>query len=103
MLDPISIGNFDPTKFKPVVLVDARALHDFLDTFELVFGDTDWPCTSGVLRDEGLKYMIDPNGTFLEPGVPDESNNWWNRGALLASYRRLKTALGWKSHYELSI
>lgn len=74
------------------------ALGDFIDCFELVFGETDWPATLENLQDEA-KYFVDPNGTFLEPGVRDESANWWNRGSLLASYRRLKVMLE-KKHFN---
>lgn len=74
------------------------ALNSFLRDFELVFGETDWPATLANLQNEA-KYFIDENGTFLEPGVCDESNNWWNRGNLLASYRRLKAMLE-KKHFN---
>ena len=33
--------------------------------------------------------FIARGGTFLNPGVNDESNNWANRGHLLDVYRRL--------------
>lgn len=68
------------------------AVADFLDKFELVFGDADWPITLANLQADA-KYLIDPNGTFIDPGVTDESNNWHNRGSLLAAYRRLKAVL----------
>jgi hypothetical protein len=58
---------------------------DFVTSFELVFGN-DWDTTKGCITDP---FMIRENGTFLAPGVDDESNNWGNRGGLLASYRRL--------------
>lgn len=70
----------------------ARAVADFLDKFELVFGDADWPITLANLQADA-KYLIDSNGTFIDPGVADESNNWHNRGSLLAAYRRLKAIL----------
>lgn len=68
------------------------ALRRFLDSFELVFGETDWPVTLANLQDDA-RYLIHQNGTFLEPGVDDESNNWANRGSLLSAYRRLKHQL----------
>lgn len=68
-------------------------LRQFLDSFELVFGETDWDTTREAIAGDLAKYFIHPNGTFLEPGVDDESNNWWNRGSLLADYRRLKHQL----------
>jgi hypothetical protein len=71
----------------------ASALSDFLICFEAVFGDADWDMTLDILTGDGLKHYIRPSGTFLDPGVEDESNNWGNRGALLASYRRLTAIL----------
>lgn len=68
----------------------------FLNTFEAVFGDADWPVTLANLQDDA-KYLIHPNGTFLEPGVADEDANWHNRGSLLAGYRDLKAALDGKN------
>lgn len=73
----------------PELLITLRR---FIDSFEVVFGECDWPITLCNLQDDA-KYLIDPNGTFLEPGVEDESNNWGNRGSLLADYRRLKHQL----------
>ena len=69
------------------------ALMSFWCSFEAVFGDADWEMTKGVLTCDMLDWYIHPNGTFLEPGVEDESNNWGNRGSLLSSYRRLKQQL----------
>ncbi len=69
-------------------LVEATA--DFVDLFELVF-DKDWEMTRSILADP--EHFIDPDGTFLEPEIDDESNNWGNRGSLLASHRRLRTLL----------
>lgn len=69
------------------------ALRSFLDSFELVFGETDWETTRDIIKSDSLKYYIHQNGTFIDPGVDDESNNWWNRGSLLSAYRRLKHQL----------
>jgi hypothetical protein len=69
------------------------AMRRFLDSFELVFGETDWEQTREAIGGDLAKYFIHPNGNFLEPGVDDESNNWWNRGSLLADYRRIKHQL----------
>ena len=63
------------------------AVVNFVDRFELVF-DNDWEMTKSIIQDP--KYYIEEDGTFLEPRVEDESNNWANRGGLLASYRKLK-------------
>jgi hypothetical protein len=69
----------------------ADAVADFLGMFELVF-DGDWEVTRACIRDP--QFLISGGGTFIHPDVEDESNNWANRGALLASYRRLKDLLG---------
>ena len=66
-----------------------RAGRELLDFIDLVF-DHDWDHTLGCLSDEYRQYFIDPDGTFLQPNVSDESNNWANRGAFLAAYRRAK-------------
>ena len=69
------------------------ALMGFWIRFEAVFGEADWEMTRDVLTCDMLEHYIHPNGTFLEPGVEDESNNWGNRGSLLSSYRILKRQL----------
>jgi hypothetical protein len=66
------------------------SLFSFIDRFELVFGETDREYTREAIGGDQAKYSIHPNGTFLEPGVEDESNNWGNRGSLLMTYRCLK-------------
>lgn len=38
-------------------------------------------------------FLIKDSGTFLQPDVSDESNNWGNRGSLLAAYRHLVEVL----------
>lgn len=57
--------------------------------FELVL-DQDWEMTKSCLNDE---LFLSKDGTFLNPKVEDESNNWANRGSLLASYREFKEIL----------
>jgi hypothetical protein len=37
--------------------------------------------------------IISPGGTFLEPKIEDEVENWGNRAALLEAYRKLKKLL----------
>ena len=64
-----------------------EAAGNFLADFENVFGH-DWEQTKDRIGDANFVA-----GTFLAPGVPDESDNWANRGSLLASYRRLKSLL----------
>jgi hypothetical protein len=66
------------------------AINAFLDAFELVF-DNDWDMTKASITDD---FMIDPDGTFLEPDLEDESDNWANRGNLLGAYRHLVEVLG---------
>lgn len=56
------------------------ALNQFVSFFELVF-DADWEMTKGCMEDSD-HFII---GTFIHPMVDDESNNWGNRGAFLAS------------------
>ena len=41
----------------------------------------------------GEPSLISARGTFLRPDVGDESDNWANRGVLLAAYRELKNSL----------
>ena len=67
------------------------ALEGFVASFETVLGDADWEMTRECVSCDDF---IRPGCTFLEPGVDDESSSWWNRGALLASYRQLKAELG---------
>jgi hypothetical protein len=46
------------------------------------------------------KYFFNQNGTFVEPKVADEENNWSNRAALLKSYREL---LGYIEAHQVDI
>jgi len=62
----------------------------FVGSFEAVFGDIDWEMTRDIINSDSLEHYIHPNGTFIEPCVDDESNNWGNRGSLLSTYRDLK-------------
>ncbi len=66
------------------------AYADFLSKFERMFYD-DW---SSKTQQE-IANWSEPGG-FLNPGISEaeESNNWNCRGALLASYRKLKATLG---------
>ena len=66
-----------------------EAISSFLTSFEIVF-DNDWDMTKNCITDT---CFIEDNATFLQPGVSDESNNWWNRGSLLSSYRHLAKVL----------
>jgi hypothetical protein len=65
------------------------AIVRFVEAFALVF-DNDWEMTKDRICDPSY---VTPSGTFISPGVSDESNNWANRGNLLDSYRRLVALL----------
>ena len=84
-----------------------KALQEFLQAFEDVF-DEDWQYTKEMLciNDEteeqkatalelGLEAIeiISERGTFLKPGVDDETEDWGARGNLLSKYRELKKLL----------
>ena len=71
------------------------AVIGFVERFEAVF-HADWEHTGAVLKDpEGY---IGDSGTFIKPGVVDESNNWWNRAGLLHEYRELRKLLNKRGH-----
>jgi hypothetical protein len=63
-----------------------RTLADLCESMYLVF-ENDWEHTQGAITQEGEAYF-GRRGTFLNPKVADEYNNWGNRGGLLATYRR---------------
>lgn len=75
----------ETTNTKLLAMVD-----DFITCLEGVLDD-DWSHTAGCIP---YNFMIAKGGTFLCPGVDDESDNWSYRGAFLAEYRRLCKALG---------
>lgn len=60
-----------------------QLISEFMISFELVF-DSDWDFTESCIEDGS--YI---NGTFIDPQVEDERNNWGNRGGLLKAYRAL--------------
>lgn len=81
-----------------------NSIRKFLESFEQVF-DKDWDYTKeqlGVYEETaeqkensakmGLEaiYSISPDGTFLNPKVDDETEDWGYRGALLENYIQLK-------------
>lgn len=74
-----------------------EALLDLVQSMALVF-DLNWEMTSGQLEAPHLPWVIAAGGTFLRPNVEDESNNWANRGALLAAYRRAVEVLRDRGH-----
>ena len=79
-------------------------VREFLDAFEEVF-DRDWAHTRQMLgiknetKEEkraaaklGLETIpvISDDGTFVNPKVQDEVEDWGNRRRLLAAYRALR-------------
>ena len=82
-------------------------IKEFILLFEEVF-DKDWKYSKEKMgiqeetqeqknnaRDMGMGSIdiISENGTFLNPMVEDEIEDWGNRGALLDQYRNLKKLL----------
>ncbi|MBH0066378.1 TIR domain-containing protein [Psychrobacter sp. SZ93C1] len=65
-----------------------KLISNFLSAFDAIF-DMDWEHTKGCLVDS--EFFISSNGTFINPNVYDEGNNWGNRPFLLNSYRELIT------------
>jgi hypothetical protein len=83
------------------------SLERFVNAFEAVF-DKDWIYTKQMLgiteetkeqaesvKDADLEtiFMLAPNGTFLNPEVESETEDWGHRGELLSAYRKLKEML----------
>lgn len=85
-----------PTKYDVKKLEEL--LSKFVFSFEGIF-DWDWEHTKSCLRDEWINMFISPEGTFIDPLIEDEGNNWGNRPALLNSYRKLKEFM---SEYDIS-
>jgi len=63
-----------------------EALSEFIGAFEVVF-QHDWTYTKLMFGDE------EEGGTFLRPGLKDESEDWGSRGELLEKYRKLKALM----------
>ena len=83
--------------------VPENLVRQFINAFEEVF-DRDWPYTremlgvwTGTMEQvadaDDITYVIAPNGTFLNPNVEDEGEDWGNRAVLLRCYRELKKQL----------
>jgi len=68
--------------FEKLKKLTFNLLHSFYRVFE-----NDWEMTKDILEDS--KNYISENGTFLNPEVDDESNDWGNRAGLLDDYREL--------------
>jgi hypothetical protein len=88
-------------------LPNSDTVRRFLDAFEDVF-DRDWVYTKQMLgvqeeteqqrracAEAGLESIpiIANEGTFVNPKVEDETENWGNRARLLEAYRALKREL----------
>lgn len=84
-----------------------NSITSFLNLFEEVF-DRDWEYSKEMMgisdeteeqklaaKEIGLESIeiISNEGTFINPKVKDEIENWGNRGALLREYRILKEFL----------
>jgi hypothetical protein len=67
----------------------ADAIADFVDHFWTVF-ENDWEFTESRICDRGY---IAEGGTFLNPKVVDQGDNWGNRAGLLESYKRLQEVM----------
>lgn len=63
-----------------------KAVAEFVGAFEVVFRH-DWDYT------KFQSAHIEEGATFLEPREDDEMDDWWARGALLESYRRLTAVM----------
>ena len=58
------------------------AVAEFVWAVEEVFG-RDWAYTESMFREVG-------DGTFLEPQIEDEAEDWGNRSFFLERYRKLR-------------
>jgi hypothetical protein len=67
-----------------------KAVAEFTWAFEQVFHH-DWPYARVMLLP--ANGMIAEDGTFLEPGVADEVDDWGYRAMLLERYRALKALM----------
>lgn len=72
-------------------------ISDFLRSFDAVFNG-DWDHTQACIQES--RHFFSQNGTFVEPKVADEENNWANRASLLKSYRNL---LGYIDAHQIDI
>jgi hypothetical protein len=66
------------------------ALAQFIWAFEQVFHH-DWPYAQSMLLP--FNAMIAEGGTFLDPRVADEADDWGYRAMLLERYRTLKALM----------
>jgi hypothetical protein len=68
------------------------ALAEFMWAFEQVFHH-DWRYARVMLHPANVGRMISDDGTFLEPHVDDEVDDWGYRAMLLERYRKLKALM----------
>jgi hypothetical protein len=66
------------------------AFVELMEAFEIVFHH-DWPYTRVMLVP--FNAMIAEDGTFLEPRVADEVEDWGHRAMLLERYRKLRALM----------
>ena len=66
-----------------------NTLREFLESFEEVF-DRDWSYSKEIMNINTQVEIISNSGTFLNPKVEDETEDWGYRGKLLKEYRNLK-------------
>ena len=66
----------------------SAAIARFVGAFEEVF-ERDWWYTKANLSPYNIEFFIKPDGTFINPGVEDEVEDWGARAELLESYRDL--------------
>ncbi len=69
-----------------------QALTRFVEAFEEVF-ERDWEYARAMLAPANLDSFIAPGGTFLNPGVEDEVEDWGARAELLTRYRELRRVM----------
>jgi hypothetical protein len=86
-LKRISSGNrqkgtrsYDEERFLSLV-------NEFLSATMFIF-DMDWDHTKYCMLD--INSFVSSSGTFIDPQVEDEGNNWGNRPGYLNAYKKLK-------------
>ena len=73
--------------------LNPETVREFLDAFEEVF-DRDWTYTKAMLVALRVPTpIIGKEGTFINPKVEDEVDDWGNRARLLEAYRALRKQL----------
>ena len=70
----------------------APAIAEFMWAFERVF-HYDWRYARAMLHPANVGQMISDDGTFLEPKVEDEVDDWGYRAMLLERYRKLRALM----------